>query len=72
MHSATELIAHLAPTAGAEEMNAIVQACVVEGRGIFIASLQATLRRQRLQVPFLAHDLIAELEGRTAFIPLDG
>jgi hypothetical protein len=45
-------------------MNAIVEKCVVEGTGNFIHGLQQELRRRKLSVPFLAHDLIAEIQGK--------
>jgi uncharacterized protein YbbK (DUF523 family) len=52
-----------------DTMTALVQASARSGRGLFIAALQQALRRRRLAVPFLAHDLIGELTGKTA--PLD-
>jgi hypothetical protein len=49
-------------------MNAIVQACLVAGSGMFVELLRKDLERRGLVVPFLAHDLIAELQGRA--VPL--
>jgi hypothetical protein len=46
-------------------MNAIIQACLVKGKGMFIELLRKELQRRRLKVPFLAHDLIAELQGES-------
>jgi hypothetical protein len=60
-----ELVARLPKTASGEDVNAVVQACLVEGKGIFIELLRTELERRRLEVPFLAHNLIAELQGRT-------
>jgi hypothetical protein len=65
-----ELVGRLAPTSGAEDMNAIVQSCLADGRGIFVELLVKQLERRRLNVPFLAHDLIAELQGRTLSLGL--
>jgi uncharacterized protein YbbK (DUF523 family) len=63
-----ELIGQLPMTAHAGDVNAALQACVVEGRGIFLELLRKELERRGVVVPFLAHDLIAELQGRT--VPL--
>jgi hypothetical protein len=58
-----DLIGCLPKTAHAGDMNAIVEKCVVEGTGNFIHALQQELRHRKLNVPFLAHDLIAEIQG---------
>jgi hypothetical protein len=64
-------IARLSNPASADDMNSIVRACVVGGRGLFIDLLRKEVERLRLKVPFLAHDLIAELRQRvTAGDPL--
>jgi uncharacterized protein YbbK (DUF523 family) len=47
-----------------EEMNALVRATVAPGPGLFVTELRRALRRRGCQVPFLAHDLIEELDGR--------
>jgi len=65
-----ELVGRLSPTSGAEHMNAIIQGCLADGRGIFVELLVKQLERRRLRVPFLAHDLIAELQGRTLSLGL--
>jgi predicted secreted protein len=59
-----ELAGELSPAARANDVNAIVQRCVVEGSGIFVETLRKEIGRRKLVVPFLAHDLVAELEGR--------
>jgi len=61
-------VGRLRETARAADLNDIVRACVVAGRGMFIDLLRKELARRRLDVPFLAHDLIAELRG--ASLPL--
>jgi predicted secreted protein len=61
---ALQLMSQLRPEARAADMNAIVQACLTPGRGIFVEQLHKELLRRGFNVPFLAHDLIAELQGR--------
>lgn len=46
----------------------IVLACRRAGTGIFIRSLQRQLRRRHLAVPFLEHDLVAEMAGQQQHI----
>jgi predicted secreted protein len=50
--------------ATAADINAIVRGNAIGGRGLFTALLQEELGRRGLEVPFEAHDLIAELEDR--------
>lgn len=57
--------AGLAPTATTADINAIVRGNAIAGRGLFVALLQDELARRGLKLPFAAHDLISELEGRT-------
>jgi predicted secreted protein len=52
------------------EMNRIVRDEVVAGSGMFVAALRRELARRGLAVPFVAHDLIAELDGRPAALRL--
>jgi predicted secreted protein len=59
-----ELVGRLGTAARAADMNAIIHACLAAGRGIFIEQLRSELGRRGLSVPFLAHDLVAELQGR--------
>ena len=57
-------LVHVDPdTVTAAEVNAIVRGEVSAGSGMYTRALQHQLRRRGLQVPFLAHDLIAELNG---------
>lgn len=65
-----DLVGRLSATARAEDMNAIIQACLVKGQGMFIELLRKELQRRRLEVPFLAHDLIAELQGESLHFQL--
>jgi hypothetical protein len=51
-------------------MNEILQACLAEGRGIFLDLLREEIERRGLAVPLLAHDLIAELQGRAVSLGL--
>jgi uncharacterized protein YbbK (DUF523 family) len=65
-----ELVAQLGPGARARDTNAIISACLVQGRGIFLEKLQRELAQHGLNVPLQAHDLIAELEGRPVTLRL--
>ena len=42
-----------------------VRACRVQGEGMFVHALRKRLAGRRLEIPFLEHDLIAEMDGRT-------
>ena len=58
-------LVHVDPdTVTAAEVNAIVRGDVSAGPGMYTQALQRALRRRGLSVPFLAHDLIAELNGQ--------
>ena len=46
--------------------NALVRQHLEAGPGLFIEQLQRELRRRRLEVSFVAHDMIAELDGRSS------
>jgi predicted secreted protein len=50
----------------AEEVNAIIRACIADGAGIFTAALREELGRRGRRLPYLGHDLIAELAGVSA------
>ncbi len=63
-----DLVGRLPHTARAEDMNEIVLACRAAGTGLFVELLRREFQRRRLDVPFMAHDLIAELQGKT--VPL--
>lgn len=70
MKRSLELVGQLPPTADAGDMNTIIRACLAEGSGIFLELLRKEIERRGLGVPFLAHDLIAELQGSAAPLPL--
>ncbi len=55
-----------------EKQNTILRECVKGGRGIFIDELQKELKRRRINVPYLAHDLLAELDGKKSKVELGG
>ena len=44
----------------------VVAANVVDGEGLFAASLRRHLARHSVSVPFVEHDLLAELRGAAA------
>lgn len=41
-----------------------VTACRTAGEGLFVRALKHQLRRRNLAVPFLEHDLVAEMRGQ--------
>lgn len=47
-----------------DAMNAIIRQCLVDGNGIFTALLQAELKKRHRDIPYLAHNLMDELEER--------
>ena len=54
----------------AAEMNAIVRQSLKDGGGLFTTALKEELARRGIDVPFLAHDLIAELDGKKSNVDL--
>jgi predicted secreted protein len=65
-------IGRLADTAGAEMMNEVVMSCREAGQGLFVQVLRNELKRHNVDVPFLAHDLGAELQGIVVPLRLPG
>jgi hypothetical protein len=65
-----DLVGSLPADAQADDINAIVQASLADGMGQFVEQLRKELNRRRLNVPFLAHDLVAELQGRSTPLKL--
>lgn len=59
-------------TLSLDRQNTLVREHVIEGRGIFMDELQRALRRRHLDVPFSAHDLFAELDGRASTVAIHG
>lgn len=59
-------------TITATRMNEIVRQSLMDGRGLFIEELRRALKRRGVEIPFLAHDLIAELDGKPAQVLLAG
>jgi hypothetical protein len=47
----------------ASALNAELRACTVAGEGLIVEALRGELRRHGIDVPFMAHDLLAELEA---------
>jgi hypothetical protein len=46
-----------------EDVNACVRSSIGSGTGLFIAALKTSLVRRGISVPFVAHDLLAEMRG---------
>jgi hypothetical protein len=71
LRRAAGLAARLDPAAmTVARVNAIVRQCVADGEGLFTAALRQELRRRGRVVPFLAHDLIGELDGRPTTVAI--
>ena len=56
----------------AAQMNAIVRQSLKDGGGLFTTALKEELGRRGIDVPFLAHDLIAELDGKRSNVSCRG
>ena len=52
------------------EQNDLVRRHATPGRGMFTEELERELAARRLDVPLLAHDLLAELDGRPSTVTL--
>jgi predicted secreted protein len=64
IHRAFDQLADLDTTSmTVETINEVVLHCTTEGEGMFMVLLHQELRRQGINIPFLAHDLINELKG---------
>jgi hypothetical protein len=58
-------------TAQAADFNAVIMECATEGQGIFIEELRRQLVRRGAGVSLYAHDLLAELRGKSYPLKLD-
>ncbi len=47
---------------------AAIAACVIDGEGMFEQALRRRLARRGLSVPFIEHDLLAEMRGTVSSI----
>jgi uncharacterized protein YbbK (DUF523 family) len=56
--------------ASVDRENAIIRRHVVPGQGLFVIALERALRRRGLNIPFQAHDLFEELDGRSSTVEL--
>lgn len=50
-------------------VNAVVRDALVPGAGLFTEQVRRELRRRRIDVPFLAHDLLTEVDGGASAVP---
>jgi predicted secreted protein len=64
-------VGRLQPAVTTANVNSIVRRNAIGGRGLFVALLQEELSRRSLNVPFVGHDLMAELEGRRVVSAFD-
>jgi hypothetical protein len=51
-----------------KDANDVIYKCILDGKGLFTTVITKELRRRNLEIPFLAHDLIKELEGKESRI----
>jgi predicted secreted protein len=51
-------------------MNEIICETLVAGNGLFTAALRDELDRRHLEVPYFAHDLVAEISGKPTRTPI--
>ena len=71
LRAAVPALARLDPASvSVEEMNGLIRGTVAPGTGLFIDALRRALVHRGCQVPFLAHDLLEELEGRRSRVQL--
>jgi len=49
-----------------EQMNAIIRQGLTNGKGLFADALQKELKKRHVDIPYGAHDLIAEINGQTS------
>jgi predicted secreted protein len=65
-------LANVDPTTfTAREQNDLVRRHAAPGRGIFVEELERELAARDLEVPLLAHDLFAELDGRASDVTIE-
>lgn len=51
-----------------DTMNAIIRQCLMDGQGLFTTILQKELKKRQLDVPYVAHDLIGEIDGKVSSV----
>lgn len=51
-----------------DAMNAIIRQCLMDGQGLFTVILQKELKKRQLDVPYVAHDLIGEINGKVSSV----
>jgi predicted secreted protein len=56
----------------ASDVNAIVRSAATKGAGMFIEALASELRRRKIAVPIIAHDLFAEMHHERRLLDLPG
>lgn len=69
-HAADDILALSPNTITVDQFTALVRRHATPGAGLFVDELTRQLRRRRLAVPFLAHDLLAELAGQPTRVRL--
>ena len=65
MKQAFVLLGNLQPgSATRGDVNNVIRSTQTSGAGLYVAALRAELQRRQVRVPFVAHDLLAELDER--------
>lgn len=65
VRTAFESLGRLRPaTTTSEDVNKIVRSAQADGSGLYVEAIRAELDRRGVRVPFVAHDLMAEIDGR--------
>lgn len=52
------------------DANKVVLECLINGKGLFIQALQRKLKLRKMDIRFLSHDLIAEMDGKSSAVIL--
>jgi hypothetical protein len=62
-----DLLAHMRiDSVTTTDANRVILECLVDGMGLFSKALRKQLKKRRINVPYVAHDLTVELEGKTS------
>ena len=66
-----ELLAHInINTVTNVDANKVVHECLINGKGLFIKALQTKLKREKIDIRFWGHNLVAELSDKSSNVLL--
>ena len=67
IRKAFDMLAHIeVESVSVGQMNSLIRQCALPGRGLFTSHLKRELKKRQLDIPFHAHDLLAEIACETA------